>query len=226
MQRTQTRFSRRAAASLAMTAVVVAGGAGLAGATTGSTFVLGRAGHETTAASLSDSRGTPLSLSAPKGKAPLAVNRSVLVKNLNAQEAGGLSAGSLKLTGGTGFAPITGDIELNGDQYVPVARTGTVPAGTYYVHASALIDLTTGDTGGFCVLADSNDDGVFYGNGGGNGENFVQAAESAVIQLAKPGTFTEACIASTSLGSEAIDAGIFAIRILSSHGRAPGGGSI
>jgi hypothetical protein len=218
--------ARRPAVILGAVLVVVLGGAGLADAATGGTFVLGRAGHETSTASLSDSRGTALSLSAPKGKAPLRVNRSTEVRNLNAAQVGGLSSGSLKLTGGTGTAPLNSDIELGSDQFTSVASTGTVPAGTYYVQASALIDLTTGDTGGFCHLQDSSQSEVSYGGGGGNGENYVQAAETSVITLTSPASFAEVCIASTSLGSEVIDAGITAIRILSSSGKPGGGGSI
>jgi hypothetical protein len=84
-----------AVSSLSSAAVVVAvlallfGGAGIAGAATGAAFMLGRSNSETSTAKLSDSRGTPLSLSAPKNTAPLAVNRSAMVKNLNAQYLGG-----------------------------------------------------------------------------------------------------------------------------------------
>ena len=93
------------------------------------------------------------------------------------------------------------------------------------MQASALIDLTTGDTGGFCHLQDSSQSEVSY-RGGGNGESYVQAAETSVITLTSPAAFAEVCIASTSLGSEAIDAGITAIRTLASSGRPGGGGSI
>ena len=68
------------------------GGAGFADAATGGTFILGKANKETSTASLADSKGTALALSAPAGRAPLAVNRNVVVKNLNAQYLGGLTA--------------------------------------------------------------------------------------------------------------------------------------
>lgn len=52
----------------------------------------GRPGADGAVASLSSTKGTPLSLIAPAGKAPLAVNRATMVKNLNAQFTGGLSS--------------------------------------------------------------------------------------------------------------------------------------
>ena len=54
-----------------------------AGAATGGNFILGKANSETSTASLSDSKGTPLKLSAPAGVAPLAVSGNALVANLD-----------------------------------------------------------------------------------------------------------------------------------------------
>jgi hypothetical protein len=68
---------------------------GTAAAATGGTFVLGGANAESTEASLSNSTGTPLALNAPSGHAPLAVNRTVQVNNLNAQYLGGRTATQL-----------------------------------------------------------------------------------------------------------------------------------
>jgi hypothetical protein len=83
------------AAVIVVTMALILGGAGLAGAATGGAFLLGRSNTETSTATLSSSRWTPLSLSAPRNKTPLAVNRGVMVKNLNAQYLGGLSASAL-----------------------------------------------------------------------------------------------------------------------------------
>jgi hypothetical protein len=55
---------------ISLTLAMVVGGAGIAGAATGGAFILGRANSEAAKATLSDSRGTPLSLAAPAGKAP------------------------------------------------------------------------------------------------------------------------------------------------------------
>jgi hypothetical protein len=65
------------AAMIVLTLAFLIGGAGLADAATGGNFILGKANSESSAASLSSSAGTPLALSAPPGKAPLAVNRNV-----------------------------------------------------------------------------------------------------------------------------------------------------
>lgn len=58
-------------AAVAVTVSLLIGGAGFADAATGGTFILGKANKETSTASLSNSKGTPLALSAPGGKAPL-----------------------------------------------------------------------------------------------------------------------------------------------------------
>ncbi len=226
--RTATRSRPRAATVLALVLAVTIGGTGtgIAGAATGGSLILGRPDRESSTASLSSSRGTPLSLSAPKGRAPLAVNRKVEVKSLNAQDVGGLTASSLKLTGGTGFAAPNADIAITHDIFTEVVTTGPMPAGTYYVQASALIDLTPGDTTGTCVVQKSGDPGLF-GGGGGDGSNFVQAATTVVLRLTTRGTVNESCIADgTGSGSEVIDAGLIAIRILSASGTPPGGGSL
>ncbi|HEY2505107.1 MAG TPA: hypothetical protein VGI58_01205 [Streptosporangiaceae bacterium] len=219
--------SARPASLLVITLALIFGGTGLASATTGGSFILGRANSEATTAKLANSRGTPLALSAPKGKPPLAVNRSALVGNLNANYVGGLSAGSLKVTGGDGFTDPNADVALGHDNFTAITSTGRLPAGTYYVTATALISLTSGDTGASCqVIKDGL--GQFVASGGSSGSGFVQAVETGVVQLGASGVLTEACIASGSgsSGTEVIDAGITAVRILSSSGAKPtlGGG--
>jgi hypothetical protein len=54
---------------------------------------LGTDSSESTPSSLSNSTGTPLSLHAPSGKAPLAVSNSTEIANLNSNYLGGLTAG-------------------------------------------------------------------------------------------------------------------------------------
>lgn len=213
------------AASVAVAAAVflggaVVGGPAIAGAAAGRAFILGRSNTETSSAKLADWHGTALSLSAPRNKAPLAVSREVMVKNLNAQFVGGLSASSVKFTGGDGIAPPNSDVALNHSTNVPVAGTGPLPAGIYYVTATALIDLTVGDFAGQCSIFRN---GAFAGVvGGGDGTNFVQAAETLTIQLKRADTLQEDCSASgTGDGSEAIDGSFVAIRILASSGAKP-----
>lgn len=213
------------AASVAVAAVVFLGGAAIggpaiAGAAAGRAFIVGRSNSETVTARLSDSRGTPLSVSASRNKAPLAVNRRVMVKNLNTQFVGGLSASSVKFTGGDGIAAPNADVALNHSTNVPVAGTGPLPGGIYYVTATALIDLTVGDFAGQCSIFRN---GAFAGvAGGGDGSNFVQAAETLTIQLKRADTLQEDCsVSGTGDGSEAIDGSILAIRILASSGAKP-----
>ena len=207
------------AAALLLGAVLL-GGTGIAGAAAGRAFILGRSNAETSTARMSDSRGTPLSLSAARSKAPLAVNRSVMVKNLNAQDVGGLSASSVKLTGGDGIAAPNADIALEHNTNVEVAGTGPLPAGTYYVTATGLIDLTVGDFEGQCSIFKNH--GFAGAVGGGDGSNFVQAAESLTVQLTSGSTLQEYCdVDGTGDGSEAIDGSITAIRILASSATLP-----
>ncbi len=208
------------AAALALTLATIFSAVGVADAAT-TAFVLGRSNHESSKASLSNSHGIPLALAAPKNKAPLSVNRQALVKKLNAQFVGGLSVAAAKATGGDGFVPPNANIQISDDVFTPVASTGKLPPGVYYVTATAMLDLTVGDTGGFCVIERKNNPG-FLAEGGADGESFVQALETAAIRLTAKTTLLEACISSgTHLGSEAIDAGITAIRIESSHGKPP-----
>jgi hypothetical protein len=197
-------------AAVAIVAGSLAVSASMAVASNGRGFVLGRSNSETSPAGLSDSRGTPLSLSAPKNKAPLAVNRSAMVPNLNAQYVGGLGAASLKLTGGSGYSPPNSDIALAHNSGRVVAKTGKLPAGTYFVTATALIDVSPGDFQGECGLYDP---GYAGGEGGSEGPGYVQAAEDLTVRLTVSGVIEEECyVSGTGDGSEAIDGGITAIR--------------
>jgi hypothetical protein len=206
--------------ALAVAGIMLLGGAGVASAATGGRFLLGKSNSESGPASLSSSRGVPLPLNAPKNTAPLAVGRRKMVSNLNAQFVGGLSAASLKLSGGEGFALPNADIQLNGDTVVQVAATGRLAGGTYYVTATALIDLTVNDTGATCFIGKNNDPNAQYSLGGGTGSNFVQVAGTVSVLLKKGDVLQETCIVNgTSSGSEAIDAGITAVRILASSGK-------
>lgn len=71
-------------------------GVGTAEAATGGHFLLGKTNHETRMATLSNSKGTPLSLKAKSGSPPLKVNSSKLVPRLNASLLGGVSAAKLQ----------------------------------------------------------------------------------------------------------------------------------
>ena len=93
------RISTPAAlAAGALVAVVLTPGSAVAASA--KSVLLGRSNSATTTTTLSNSKGTPLSLSAGKGQAPLKVNSSRTVTNLSADKLDGLSSGSfLRSTG-------------------------------------------------------------------------------------------------------------------------------
>jgi hypothetical protein len=211
-------------ATIVVAVAILSGGFGIADAATGGTFILGRANHEISTASLSDSRGTPLSLSAPKGKAPLTVNRSTEVKNLNAQYVGGLSATAIKPSGGDDYDAAGANISLPPLATVEVASTGKLAAGTYYVTGTAQLSLATGDPAGSCFLTlnKNTDDDLMLG--AQSGGPLVTVAETAGIVVPANGTLQEWCGISGSAGGSTVnDAAITAIRVLASAGSAEHG---
>jgi hypothetical protein len=218
---TRTARSLSPAAVIALSLAFVFGGVGIAGAATGAAFILGRSNTESSTAKLSDSRGTPLSLSAPKNKAPIAVNRSIMVKNLNAQYLGGLSAASLKPTGGDGFN--SSNISIPSNAYAQVATTGPLPAGTYFVTATAQVHVEAPNTGALCVLPLNNDTSHPLQEGGETGAgSFVQAAETVAVSVPSKNTVQEWCtVQGTNNASVLQFAGITAIRVLSTSGTTP-----
>ena len=68
-----------------------------ASAANGGTWVLGKSLSETTPTTVTNSHGTPLSLKAKSGSAPLAVNSATKVTNLNADKLDGVSSESFAL---------------------------------------------------------------------------------------------------------------------------------
>ncbi|HEY2505106.1 MAG TPA: hypothetical protein VGI58_01200 [Streptosporangiaceae bacterium] len=202
---------------IALTLAMVLGGAGIAGAATGGAFILGRASAESTRATLSDSRGTPLSLAAGAGKAPLAVNRTAMVGDLNASYLGGLSSTSLRMTGGEGFFFDEGSTFVVAAQIV--AGTGPLPAGTYYVTATANARLNAGDDELDCIIARNNDTGSPLATGDNSGGPTLQVAESALVSVANNGTIQEACLPGAP--GQLLYAGITAMRVLSSSNFQP-----
>lgn len=72
--------------------VTLALGTGTAVAATGGTFLLGKSNSASTTTTLTNSTGTALSLSSKSGTAPLKVNRTTKVTNLNADQVDGLDS--------------------------------------------------------------------------------------------------------------------------------------
>jgi hypothetical protein len=203
-------------AAVAVTVSLLIGGAGFADAATGGNFLLGKANKETSTASLADSRGTPLALSAPAGKAPLAVNRKVMIKHLNAQYLGGRTATGLAVTGGQGFTTPGTSTPINDTGPTVVAFTGLLPAGTYYVSATATLAVAPGDGFGDCWIAKESAPNSEFNVGSTGQEGEYTVAETAAVTVTIGATLEELCDTGGSNGSTAVDAGIIAIRVLSS----------
>src|SRR5690349_3413930 len=94
----QSRRTLVLGASIAAAGIVVAG-SGIGYASNGNPFLLGRSNTESSKATLTNTTGTPLSLKAPAGKAPLQVNTGVKVTNLNADSIDGLDSSLLQRKG-------------------------------------------------------------------------------------------------------------------------------
>ncbi len=209
-------------AVIATTLIMAAAGVGIADAATGGDFILGKANSESSTASLANSKGTPLSLSAPKNTAPLAVDRSTMVANLNAGSVGGLGAAGLELSGADGFMKVETNTPVTDDVYTKVAGTPKLAAGIYYVTATATINVTIGDTGANCVVEKDNDGLTMLAQGGGSGDHFIQAIESVAVSVPKGGRVQELCIIDGTVSSSVVDdAGLTAIRISASSGTRP-----
>ena len=107
---------------------------GAAYAANGGSFLLGRSNTETATAALTNTAGSPLSLVAKAGYAPLRVNTNVKVPNLNADLLDGLDNTKFALaTTKSGFTVSPGTVAVDGDQDLVTdyyAAYATCPAGT------------------------------------------------------------------------------------------------
>jgi len=204
--------------AITLALALVIGGAGGATAATGGNFILGHANKESSTASLSNSSGTALKLSAPSGTAPLAVNRKTMVRKLNAQYVGGFTASQLGAQGSSGGTVQNIDVTLSGDL---VASTTQLSAGVYYATATAELIVLPGDAYGFCGLERSSDPGLILVSGGEDREGSVQAAETDAISVNAGDTLQEWCFTGGSSGSFTLNSGITAIRVMSSSGGTP-----
>lgn len=106
----------------AVVGAILLGGA--AYAANGGSFLLGRANAETATATLTNSAGTPLSLVAKSGYAPLKVNTAVKVASLNADWLDGLDSTAFLRTTGTA---------------ANAAKLGNVPAASYLQAGQVLV---------------------------------------------------------------------------------------
>ena len=209
-------------ALIAATAVLVFGGVGVAGAATGGNFILGKLNTETSQAYLSNSTGVPLKLTAPANFPPLKVSNSNLVSGLNSQYLGGFSAQQVA-TGGDGFTTPGTDTPLT-NTLREVASTGSLPGGTYYVNATALLFIASGDGEAFCNISKGSGGLVAYG--GSENTGWGNTASTAAVNVNSGDTLQEWCYSGGNNGSVAYNAGITAIRVLSSSGTAPASGHL
>lgn len=218
-------------AAIGITLVVVLGGAGVASAANGGNFILGHDNTETSTSYMGNSRGTPLKLSAPGGVAPLKVNNSIQVPDLNASEVGGLNASQLS-NGGEGYN--TAGTPLDG-ALTEVASTGALPAGTYYVTATARVLVVPNDVEAGCAIFDSLTGGSFAGGEsddspamitlpGGQQGGFATLAATIAVKVTKGTVLQWLCAtdepSATPDGSSA-EAGITAFQVRSSSGAPP-----
>jgi hypothetical protein len=142
-------------------AIVITGGGAAAYAANGGSLLIGRSNYGSATTTLSNSGGTALKLNSKSGTAPLAVNRTTKVTNLNADFLDGRSDASYALVGGqTGVILVEAewidtDEDLVNDALLAIA---VCPVGT---------KLTGGGvdnfTGGATILNGPDADGAWYG---------------------------------------------------------------
>ena len=184
----------------AVTAIALGGGT--AYAATGGTFILGRANSATTTTTLTNSAGTPLSLAAKTGMAPLRVNSGIKVPSLNVDRldnldstnflrSTGKAADANKLDGldSTAFALKTGQTGMiqgtdSGDYWFDmnqdgkadsIIATATCPVGTV-VTGGGYFNLTTLPIASEGASADEREWFVFmYADPAVNGLNDLEA---------------------------------------------------
>ena len=194
-------------ATVAVAVALIFAAAGLADAATGGNFLLGETNTETSTAVMTDTTGIPLSLNAPAGQAPFSVNSTTQVNRLNAQFVGGESAAQLRSAGGAGVTAEAQDTPLT-QSAVTVASTDALPAGTYYVSATALLYARG-------KAAYRNVDANPPSLGGGISSGYAQAAETTVVIVSANSALSEQCYGFGTAQFE-YDAAITAIQIDSS----------
>jgi len=102
-----------------------------------------------------------------------------------------------------------------------MVTTGPLPAGTYYVTATAELNLDPNDVNGHCWIAkgsNPSEPGIIIGGGGqppGGGD--VQATETAPVVIGAGDSIGAWCGSSGNNHSIVEDAGITAIRVIVSH---------
>jgi hypothetical protein len=142
---------------------------GTAVAATGGTFILGKANTASSVSSLTNAKGTALSLSSTSTTPPLKVSNSVLVPNLNASELDGQTASAFLPASGTaanaselGGTPASGYMQGGGD------TTGARLTLTGFNSFSSFLMSSGATLYGFCDNGGvGNGPSLFIDNNGG-----------------------------------------------------------
>jgi hypothetical protein len=199
MRKTPTARRRPSPATAISLVALVLAMSGTAYAATGGTFILGKANKETSTASLSNSKGTPLALSAPAGKAPLTVSNSVLVPKLNATELDGDTAAA--------FLPATGTADnsdglggLPADHFLPADHlSGTLSPGNeqaFPVYGDAGNVFFSCTSNGLIPVAEitftslTSNAQVWWLNKDGEGYTTLNDSQSAVLAETQTNPYT------------------------------------
>jgi hypothetical protein len=215
------RIARRGsvAATCAVVGLVV-GGLGVAAASSGGVFILGEHNAAASVTTLSNSKGSALALKAKHGAPPLTVNSSKEVKHLNAAMVGGSTASSLKSTGSgaTTKFPL-GTVGTVNTEPTAVAATAKLKKGTYYVMATATLDVPSSASGLCTILTtapQTADTQSFLS--GSTQTDLDSLSATAPVKVAAGQKITEYCwIGGESPTSGLVDAaGITAIRVAAS----------
>jgi hypothetical protein len=194
---------------------VTVAGIGVAAAANGGSLIVGHNNSATKTTTLTNHKGTALSLISKSSKPPLKVNSSRQVAHLNASLLGGKSATALATSGSgeqvpfTTLSKIVTQISTKGAAATKVATTGRLDPGTYYV-SSSFNGIGEGTDPTICFVGPDNDlnDAVQSTSDLTNGNQTV--ALTAIATITSPTTLSESCFGADTgfLGGA-----IFAIKI-------------
>ena len=111
-----------------------------------------------------------------------------------------------------GYSAVGKSVPLTGFPGALIAETAPAQAGTYFVSASTLLLLATGDDG-FCYITSVNNAGVTNNYGGfGTGGTYVQASNTDVFTVLEGDAFELFCY-NGGFNSEAFNATLTATLI-------------
>jgi hypothetical protein len=193
---------------------LVAGGLGVAVASSGGVFILGEHNVATSVTTLSNSKGPALALKSKHGTAPLTVNSGKVVKHLNAAKVGGSTASQLK-TSGSGAAttyPLLVSATV-GFQPTAVAATGKLRGGTYYVTATATVTLFEPNEAARCTLLTTKPGTAAKQTFQSSTQTFGTATDTRPMTVRAGQRITEYCWAAGTVTGNLAAAGITAIRV-------------